>query len=421
MKKSQDLSAIQSWVEQQSGLRADLITRVEWERAIMARMDKLRISSIEGYLSRLARSRAECQELVELLVVAETWFFRDRAAIDGVVRAIRAAEVGQYWGPWKILSMACSTGEEPYSLAMALLDAGIEASQFTVLGVDISRKALEKAEQATYGKNSFRGATAFRRQHFQQVESGYQLADNVRQCVRFRFANIVNPWLFLGGQRFDAVLCRNVLIYLTLEAQQKALAHCVKQVEPAGLFFVGPTEVEIARSAGFVTLGEPNECAFRLPAVEAVTNHRGLADFFCADCSSPQSQGHRVAHQRGTRSVIAGMAASPLDTEQQQAMLSEAQRLANQGNVDAAILATHRYLSLYGGSAEVYFLLGILETSAKRDDEAERFFQKTVYLEPTHYEGLVNLALIAERRGELGEAQRYWKRVRRASEAMKDK
>lgn len=418
MEKSMDLSAIQSWVEQQSGLRADHVTPVEWERAVLSRMDKLRISSIEEYGGRLMRYRADCQELVEQLVVAETWFFRDRAAIDSVVRAIRGAEAECYRGPWKILSMACSTGEEPYSLAMALLDAGVEASRFTVLGVDISRNALGKAEQATYGKNSFRGATPFRRLHFQRVESGYQLADNVRQCVRFRFANIADPWLFLGGQRFDAVLCRNVLIYLTLEAQQVALSQCLKQIEPAGLFFVGPTEVEIARAAGFVSLGEPRECAFRLPAVTVATNRRGLADFFSADFNSPISRGHRIPHQHNLESDP--FTGRP-ETEQQRTMFSEAQKLANQGNVNAAILATHRYLALYGGSAEVYFLLGILETSAKRDDEAERFFQKTVYLEPCHYEGLVNLALIAERRGKLGEAQRYWRRVRRASEAIKDK
>lgn len=94
-------------------------------------------------------------------------------------------------------------------------------------------------------------------------------------------------------------------------------------------------------------------------------------------------------------------------------MFHEAQALANRGEVDAAMLACHRYLSLYEGTANIYFLMGMLEVAARRDPEAMRYFQMAIYLEPMHYDSLVNLALLAARRGDDKEAQRFWKRARK--------
>lgn len=96
-------------------------------------------------------------------------------------------------------------------------------------------------------------------------------------------------------------------------------------------------------------------------------------------------------------------------------LFQEAEALANRGEVDQAMLACHRYLALYGGTSKLYFLMGMLEVAARRDEEAARNFQKAVYLEPTHYDGLVNLALLAVRRGELNEAERFWRRARKLS------
>lgn len=105
------------------------------------------------------------------------------------------------------------------------------------------------------------------------------------------------------------------------------------------------------------------------------------------------------------------------ETAESLAIFNEAQALANVGDVDDARLACHRYISLYGGNAKIFFLLGMLEVAARRDDEAAQHFKKAVYLEPTHYEALVNLALIADRRGAAEEADRFWRRARKLSRA----
>jgi chemotaxis protein methyltransferase WspC len=109
-----------------------------------------------------------------------------------------------------------------------------------------------------------------------------------------------------------------------------------------------------------------------------------------------------------------------VETESE-AIFKEAQLLANKGDVDEALLICHRYLSLYGGNARVYFLMGMLQVAARRDEEATRYFQKAVYLDPNHYDGLVNLALLAARRGQTQEAERFWKRARKIATVEMDR
>lgn len=112
---------------------------------------------------------------------------------------------------------------------------------------------------------------------------------------------------------------------------------------------------------------------------------------------------------------------SEADTGECLTLFQEAQVLANRGDVDEALLTCHRYLSLYGPTAKIYFLMGMLNVAERRDNEAASYFQKAVYLEPTHYDGLVNLALLATRRGEPEAAERFWKRARKLSTTGSDR
>lgn len=374
--------SIVSYMELLSGLRAQSIHPKTWLKAIQARMEKLKMVDPQAYYQKLVSSRFESQELVEYLVVAETWFFRDRAAIDYLVSQL---EQSQSPPVWKILSMACSTGEEPYSIAMALLERGIRPIRVAITGVDISRQALQIAEKGVYGKNSFRGKQFDYREHyFEGGEAFFELKSFVRHMVKFRAANIADPWFFLGGQRFQALFCRNVLVYLTKEAQEKTLALCKKLLEEDGLLFVGLSEVEMAKAAGFQPLGPAGACAFK----------RGKDD----PQSASSGNRERLVRRQESEGAL---------------MLQHAAELANRGEVDAAMMACHRYLAQCPETADVYFLLGMLNVSSRRDQEARSCFQKAVYLEPSHYEGLVNLALIAERQGEEREAELLWKRARK--------
>lgn len=273
MGEKQKLLSIQNFIEQRMGLNAHAIGTHAWNRALQVRMKGLGLDSLDAYTSRLLNSHFEGQELTELLVNTETWFFRDPAAFDYLRRHIAERGLPPHAGPWKILSLGCSTGEEAYTIVMALLDSGLTADRIAVEAVDISRRALEKAALAVYGANSFR-SSAPRLKYLDGLEKGYRVKAEVRGSVRFRVGNVADPHFFLGGQKFDAIFCRNILIYQTFEAQRQTLRHCNTLLGRDGLFFVGPTEGELAKEAGFESISPAAACGFRFPVETMAMDER---------------------------------------------------------------------------------------------------------------------------------------------------
>src|SRR5580700_3360853 len=146
-------------LKQAMGLDVDSVGSTMIERAVRLRMAEVGLRQTEDYWHRLCTSKDEIQELIETVVVPETWFFRDAkafAALGGIVR--------EQWGPahptavLRILSVPCCSGEEPYSVVMTLLDAGFPEGRLKVDALDISARALARAKRGMYGINSFRGA-----------------------------------------------------------------------------------------------------------------------------------------------------------------------------------------------------------------------------------------------------------------------
>ena len=174
-------------------------------RALQERMSACDLGDWQAYWEYLHASRTELQELIEAVVVPETWFFRDPEAFAAMVRLARAEWLANHaTGVLRLLSLPCSTGEEPYSMAMALLDAGFPVDRFRIEAIDISARSLAWAERGVYGKNSFRGSEmAFRGRYFSLTAHGHQLVDSVRRCVKFKQNNLFDVRLPHGETRFS--------------------------------------------------------------------------------------------------------------------------------------------------------------------------------------------------------------------------
>jgi len=199
---------------------------------------------------RLQSSPERLQALLDALVVPETWFFRDRQTF--ALLAALARE--RHTHPIRILSAACATGEEPYSIAMTLLDAGIAPERFEIDAVDVSTRAIEAARRAVYGKSSFREGPP--NAYFTVDEDGARLAAEVARLVRFLHGNLVDRTLLAGEEIYDFVFCRNVLIYLSAGARKVVFENLKRLLKRDGVLFTGPAEL-----AAFVTEG----CRTRAP------------------------------------------------------------------------------------------------------------------------------------------------------------
>ncbi len=222
-------------------------------------------ADLDAYVAELKRSPDELQELVEDVVVPETWFFRDT---EPFVYLSRHAAAKWLTAPnreaVRILSAPCSTGEEPYSIAMTLREAGLISRQFEIDAVDISRRVLLTAARALYGKNSFRGDDpGFRDRYFEKTENGYRLDPSIARSVRFVQGNMVQPDFFKGARPYDAVFCRNLYIYLNPAARVRLLDALDRLLAPSGILFVGHAEVVPMGTERFEAVSHPGAFAYR--------------------------------------------------------------------------------------------------------------------------------------------------------------
>src|SRR5262245_35468652 len=174
------------------GLDPESIGQPAVERAIQDRQAACGLADARAYAARVRASKDELQALVECIVVPETWFFRDPGAFDALSAVVRHGALPMATEPLRLLSVPSSTGEEPYSMAMALLDAGVPSARFQVDAMDVSLHALERATAAVYGRNSFRGSgTVGREHHFETAAGGRRVCQRVRRQVRFHHGNLL--------------------------------------------------------------------------------------------------------------------------------------------------------------------------------------------------------------------------------------
>jgi len=159
------------------------------------------------------------QLLINYLTTNESFFYREFTQITNLVADIKAST-----NVCDILCLPCSTGEEPYSIAMALLESGVSPSKFNILGVDISSEAVQRARQGIYNeRNVSKVPSSLVQRYFDHKDKGYHLNDKIKSIVRFETANLFSNSIKNLG-RFDFILSRNMLIYFDAETKARASA-----------------------------------------------------------------------------------------------------------------------------------------------------------------------------------------------------
>ena len=238
-----DCSGVADWLASYSGISTTIIGNHSLQRAIGQRLKSTGLEEPESYLQLLLKSPQEQQCLVELVVVPETWFFRDRQPFVHLRQHVNTLMAGGLPPqPLRLLSAPCASGEEPYSIAMTLLGMGLPAEYFRIDAIDICRQSIRKARQAVYGKHSFRGVSeAEKTQNFQVTPQGLALNPAIRQTVHFECANLMRC-LAETGSNYDVIFCRNLLIYLEESASQHLLESFATLMRPGALLLVGSAE-----------------------------------------------------------------------------------------------------------------------------------------------------------------------------------
>jgi len=390
------------------GLDAASIGSSSLQRTIRLRMKASGASTVEEFEHLISTSVAEWNQLIEAVVVTETWFFRDRQAFAALGTLILTDWLPVHAaGRVRILSLPCSSGEEPYSIAMALIEAGVPAARFAVEGVDLSQRVLQKAVAGIYGKNSFRGQDlAFRDRHFEVDGDQYAIKPAIRDCVTFRQDNLLGDGFSLGCEAYDFVFCRNLLIYFDRETQRRAFQRLESLLTPGGTLFVGPAEIPLATENGFSSIG--------LPMAFACRRGQGKKSSHLAPVSRKA-----LSRARSTPAVIPAAPpllranpAEPSVVPPPAEALVEARKQADNGRLEDAARLCQAHLIRHGASVDAYYLLGVIHDAMGRP-EARDFYRKALYLNPNHYESLLQMALLAEREGDATAARNLRRRAQR--------
>ena len=395
------------------GLDAESVGQVVIERAVRQRVAALGCASEDAYWLKVQGSASEQQALVEAVVVPETWFFRYPESFVALVKLARERSA-QLAGarPLRILSLPCSTGEEPYSIAMALLDAGLPGDGFRIDAMDISEINLQRAERALYGRNSFRGDKLdFRERHFTETVAGFELHNDVRRKVRLLAGNLLAPGLLAGEAPYDFVFCRNLLIYFDRPTQHAVAAVLQRLMRDDGAMFIGPAEASLFSQVGMQALNIPLAFVFRRQAVRSASTAVQAVPNVGAR-PRPVAAATPVARAPAPvrRTPATGPAPAAVGTD---TSLDDIAALANAGRSDEARAACERYLAAHGPTAQAFYWLGLLSDVAGRSSEAQDYYRKTLYLEPTHAEALAHLAALLAARGDLAGARRLQQRAGR--------
>ncbi|AHZ69425.1 MCP methyltransferase, CheR-type [Pseudomonas mandelii JR-1] len=385
------------------------------ERAVRQRSTASRVLTADEYWHTLQGSQDEQQALIEAVIVPETWFFRYPESFATLAKlAIQRLADINYMRALRILSLPCSTGEEPYSIAMALLDAGLKPHQFKVEGMDVSPLSVEKAKRALYGKNSFRGQDIeFRERHFSAEEDGYRLNERVLEQVRLQVGNLLDPALLASELPYDFVFCRNLLIYFDLPTQQQVFEVLKRLTHVDGVLFIGPAEGSLLGRFGMRSIGIPQSFAFSrqsAPEPLPVFVPTPLPVRQPVRSVTPPPVRHRPFATH-TPPVVTPKASDAA------ALLANIAALANEGKSAEARAACEGYLRSHEPVAQVFYWLGLLSDVAGRALEAQGFYRKALYLEPQHPDALMHLAALLQSQGDTAGAKRLQDRAARSERA----
>ena len=347
------------------------------------------------YLQLAADSALERQALLDEVTVQETQFFRNPPQVRALRRYVlpeivrRATRDGSR--RIRIWSAGCSTGEEPYTVAMLLRElvpAGVDGWDIQIIGTDVSTRAVQGAQRATYGLRSVRLVDDVDRDRWLVRVPGdlaeYAVRDEVRDIVDIRHHNVVTDTPPCAPGELDLVLCRNVTIYLTTEATRALVQRFHGCLRDGGYLFLGHAETlwQISDAFTLVPLGD----AFVYRRVDApvdrrqvLPDRRGGQDPWL----SPERR-HRE-RRRGERRAVA-VATPDTDT-----LLGPARAALSEGRYDDAAQLADQVAQARPLDAVSHYLRGLALATAGADAEAVVSLRKALYLDPGN--GLAHFVL----------------------------
>jgi chemotaxis protein methyltransferase CheR len=256
-----DWKLLSDLIQTRFGLLFDGARRDILDSRLRSRMRDLRLDSLRDYYLHLRfhpDREAELTRLACLITNNETYFFRETHQFDILIRHVLPPLRPRLRDrPLKILCAGCSSGDEAYSLVIALQNAGLDTAGITweIDAHDVDSEQIARGREALYDPSSLRACDPeTRRRYFTATDGGYRLKDRHRQGVRLFETNLVAPKITLSRDMYDVILCRNMLIYFAQPAFTSVIELFAQSLRPGGYLMLGHSESLLDRNTPFASV-----------------------------------------------------------------------------------------------------------------------------------------------------------------------
>jgi chemotaxis protein methyltransferase WspC len=418
---------LSEWLLARYGLDLRVLGSGSLEDAVGVRSRELGLAHRGEYAARWAADAAEREALLDRLLVGETWFFREWPAFEALAAWV-TPRAGDFTAraPLRVLTLPCATGEEAWSIAAVLHEAGLDARRVTIDAMDISPSAIQTALEGLYPQRKLRSQPLERWAGLLCPEEGARLRvdPRLRGMVHFTEANAMNADFLLKRDPYHAIFCRNMLIYMSEEARRHICGTLARCLRPGGLLFVGHAEIP---PAGLGLIRTPFDGAFAwthqptpgltppanpvkpaMPPVKPV-----------AKPTAPRPGMARIEAPRLPNAVDAAPVRITADSSSAPSApgpnLAPLRELANLGRYAEALKLLDTTEASQSLDPDLHALAGVVLSAMGQAGEAENRLRRALFLRPNHPECLAHLALLLEKKGDVAEAARL--RTRLAAEA----
>lgn len=400
-------------------------------------------------------SEDEVRTLARHITIGETYFFREKPAMDFfrqiiIPEIIKRRKLNQT--PYRIWSAACSSGEEPYTLAMLLQDhlPNFSASDATILATDINPDALKKARNGAYTAWSFRETSEqIQKRHFTREGKQWVIRPEIRQMVRFAHLNLISdifPSPLNGTAGVDLIFCRNVLMYFDKETIQRIANQLESCLVPGGWLVTSQVELseeyfgrfgKILHAGGFfyrrLEVNQPyvrketaklvtdDSIAARLPVKQttsAVSPDLAKRSGLIKERASGQVKKTPILKDEPKKDLPAMDVAAVQHPSDRQKLREQISKLADKGQTEAALPLAKELCNESSADEKDYFLLASIQMAIGNYGEAEVSLTRALYLDPDFQEARFQLAFVEQKNGRHHEAQRQLKLLLKALDTM---
>lgn len=271
-------------IKSHAGLTLGPETRPLLERRLRERLAVHHLRSFSEYYQRFFQDggKVELEEAIELVAIHETYFYREDYQLAALRNEILPMLTSGSSARSRITiwSAGCSTGEEVYSIAIAVRESGLAfGREIRVFGSDISRRCLAVARNGVYGSSSFRATPPdIRQRYFVDKPDGAHVTDHIRSLCSFAHLNLLDtPRTAIVG-KVDVIFCRNVLIYFDDESRRRVIETFYDRLSPGGFLLLGHSESLLNVSTAFELVHLREDLVYRKPAMPTRAEHPSMLD-----------------------------------------------------------------------------------------------------------------------------------------------